>query len=203
MDTIFTLGDLPDGKIKVNLDDLYERKQKSDLNTLAVYNSILNRIHTKIKNASRLNAAEQFCWYIVPEMMIGVPRYDHGACIAYIINELRENGFITRYTHPNLLFISWKHWIPSYVRNEIKKKTGVVVDGYGNKVTGGGGRKNKSSNDDNPNNILFQLNGDNDIDDYETKSKQKEFKSIDTYKPSGNLIYNQELLKKIEDKSKK
>ena len=66
MDNIFTLGDLPDGKIKVNLDDLYERKKKTDLNTLAVYNSILNRIHTKIKNSSRQNAAEQFCWYIIP-----------------------------------------------------------------------------------------------------------------------------------------
>lgn len=203
MDTIFTLGDLPDGKIKVNLDDLYERKQKTDLNTLAVYNSILNRIHTKIKNSSRQNCVEQFCWYVVPEMMIGVPRYDHGACIAYIINELRDNGFLTRYTHPNLLLISWKHWIPSYVRNEIKKKTGVVVDGYGNKLQNGAGGKNKSAMDDNPNNILFQLNNNDDYDIPASAAKTKEFKSIDTYKPSGNLIYNQDLLKKIEDKSRK
>jgi hypothetical protein len=205
MDNIFTLGDLPDGKIKVNLDDLYERKKKTDLNTLSVYNSILNRIHTKIKNCSRQNGAEQFCWYIIPEMMIGVPRYDHAACTAYILHELRENGFIIRYTHPNLLLISWKHWIPSYVRNEIKKKTGVVVDGYGNKVgsSNEGGNKRNKNIDDDPNSLMLGLKSiDEDDDDFEPVIKTREYKSIDTYKPSG-LIYNQDLLRKIEDRSKK
>jgi hypothetical protein len=199
MDTIFTLGDLPDGKIKVNLDELYERKKKTDLNTLATYNSILNRIHTKIKNTSRQNATEQFCWYIIPEMMIGVPRYDHASCAAYILHELRDNGFNVRYTHPNLLLISWKHWIPSYVRNEIKKKTGIIVDGYGNKV----GNKNNgagASAEDDPNSLMLYNNNHDNSSSATTKTK--EYKSIDTYKPSG-LIYSQELLRNIEDKSKK
>ena len=64
-------------------------------------------------------------------MMIGVPKFDVAACIAYVINKLQDNGFKLRYTHPNLLFISWSHWVPDYVRNEIKK-TGAVIDGYGN-----------------------------------------------------------------------
>ena len=49
MDTIFTLGDEPDENVKVNLDDLYERKKQHDLNTLSIYNRILNRIHGRIK----------------------------------------------------------------------------------------------------------------------------------------------------------
>jgi len=207
MDNIFTLGDLPDGKIKVNLDELYERKKKTDLNTLAVYNSILNRIHTKIKNCSRQNGSEQFCWYIIPEMMIGVPRYDHAACTAYILHELRDNGFVIRYTHPNLLLISWKHWIPSYVRNEIKKKTGVIVDGYGNKVGGGENNNNNKRNkniDDDPNNLILGLRhiNDKDDDDEPLSKPTREYKSIDTYKPTG-LIYNQDLLRKIEDTTRK
>ena len=44
MDTIFTLGDIEDDNIKLNLDDLYEKKKKQDLNTLSVYNKIINRI---------------------------------------------------------------------------------------------------------------------------------------------------------------
>lgn len=199
MDTIFTLGELPEGKIKINLDELYEKKQKSDLNTLAIYNSILNRIHTKIKNASRQNASQQFCWYVIPEVMIGVPRYDHAACTAYIIHELKENGFIIRYTHPNLLFISWNHWIPSYVRNEIKNKTGLVVDGYGNEVSSSNSNKSKKIED--PNHYLLGLKSD-DEKDKKSQSKSIEYKSIDSYKPSG-LIYNQELLKSIENKSRK
>lgn len=194
MDNIFTLGDLPDGKIKVNLDELYERKKKIDLNTLSVYNSILNRIHTKIKYCSKQNCQEQFCWYIIPEVMIGVPRYDNAACTAYILHELEENGFIIKYTHPNLLFISWKHWIPSYVRNEIKKKTGILVDGYGNKL-GNVDKKNKLI-DENPDNLLIGKTEDLII------KPIKEYKSIDTYKPSG-LIYSQDLLNRIENTTKK
>jgi hypothetical protein len=33
-------------------------------------------------------------------------------------------------------------------------------------------------------------------------SKDKDYKSIDTYQPSGKLIYNQDLLARIEDKSR-
>ena len=50
MDTIFTLGDEDEPNIKLNLDELYERKKISDLNTLKIYNKILNRIHNKIKH---------------------------------------------------------------------------------------------------------------------------------------------------------
>ena len=191
METIFTLGDETDDELKVNLDDLYEKKKQHDLNTLSIYNKILARIHNKIHITSRQHTTNQFCWYLIPEMMIGVPRYDHGACIAFCIDKLRDNGFMIRYTHPNLLLISWKHWIPSYVRSEVKKKTGVNIDGYGNKII-----KNNNKSDDprDPSNLYTN----NSI----PVEPKKQFKDINSYKPSGNLIYNKDLLKRIEDKSK-
>ena len=81
METIFTLNDIDEENQRVNLDDLYEKKKQQDLNTLSIYNKILNRIHNKIKTISRQHTQHQYCWYLVPEMMIGVPKYDHGACI--------------------------------------------------------------------------------------------------------------------------
>tara|TARA_B100000902_G_C27095957_1_gene806280 strand:- start:250 stop:840 length:591 start_codon:yes stop_codon:yes gene_type:complete len=193
METIFTLNDIDDENQRVNLDDLYEKKKQQDLSTLSTYNKILNRIHNKIKTISRQHAQHQYCWYLIPEMMIGVPKYDHGACIAFCIDKLRENGFMIRYTHPNLLLISWKHWIPSYVRSEIKKKTGVNVDGYGNKIIKD---ENKKAEETNPNSLMFQSNK-------ISIAPKTDFKEINTYKPTGNLIYNQDLLKNIEHKSKK
>jgi hypothetical protein len=38
------------------------------------------------------------------------------------MDKLKTNGFNVRYIHPNLLFISWTHWIPGYIRTEFKKK---------------------------------------------------------------------------------
>jgi len=193
MDTIFTLGDDNEEQVKLNLDDLYERKQQHDLNTLNTYNKILSRIHNKIKTLSRQHLDDQHCWFTIPEMIIGVPRYDHGACTAYIIHKLQDNGFVVHYTHPNLLFISWKHWVPSYVRAEIKKKTGVVIDGHGNQVEKDGEGKAVDMSD--PNELMFHRSGAND-----EQKPGKEYKAITSYKPSG-LIYNESLLRKIEEKT--
>lgn len=204
MDTIFTLDDEDDDNVKINLDELYERKKQTDLNTLAVYNKILKRIHTRIKTVSRQKSDEQFCWYVIPEMIIGIPRYDHGSCTAYIIDKLRDNGFIVRYTHPNLLFISWKHWMPSYVRNELKKKAGIVIDGFGNKKEEGDGN-NKLIEDKDPNSILFGniVTQTNQNVSKQANKKNNDFRDITTYKPTGNLIYNQDLLRRIQEKSAK
>ena len=184
---------------KINMDELYEKKQQRDLNTLSTYNKILNRIHNKIKYVSKQTITEKFCWYVIPELVLGVPKFDHTSCTAYIIHKLRENGFIVKYTHPNLLFISWNHWVPSYVRNEIKKKTGVQIDSFGNKVN------NDNNNNQQQNNNLSENGFDDmllskkiDIKNNDNDKKNDKYKQINSYKPSGNLIYEEDLFKKMQ-----
>jgi hypothetical protein len=190
------LENIEDFSEKLNIDDLYEKKRQHDLSKLSLYNKILNRIHIRIKTTSRQKVDEQFCWFVVPEMIIGVPKYDQGSCIAYLIDKLKNNGFNVRYIHPNTLFISWLHWVPSYVRTELKKKTGIIVNEYGEKV---------SEDEDSTNNNSINLMDDNfnlvtkDQDLTNIKPK-KTYTSIKSYKPSGNLIYDDDLLNKIEDK---
>ena len=127
MSSIFTLENVEDFSEKINMDELYEKKRQHDLNQLALFNKILNRVHVRIKTTSRQKIDEQFCWFVVPEVILGVPKYEQAACIAYIIDKLKTNGFNVKYIHPNTLFISWMHWIPSYVRTELKKKTGMKM----------------------------------------------------------------------------
>ena len=198
METVFTLGDADENiNTKINLDELYEKKQQQNLHIISIYNRILSRIHTKIKTISKKHNSDQVCWYIVPEMIIGINKYDNVECIAYIIDKLKENGFHVLYTHPNMLFISWKHWVPSYVRQEIKKKTGYNIDGYGNTIDGNNSAAS-SMIDKDPNELLLATSS-----KLNENKLVKDYKSIDSYKPSGNLIYNQELLKNIENKYKK
>ena len=131
------------------------------------------------------------------------------------MEKLQDNGFIIKYTHPNLLFISWNHWIPGYVRNEIKKKTGITVDGFGNRVQkhsnqqGGNGSMKKLTfkinEPEDPNNLLFQHNkmkGKNNGDKGKKNGKNnKDYKSIDSYKPSG-IIYDNKFITSLRDKFK-
>jgi hypothetical protein len=196
-DTLYNFNsniDNEDVSLKLNMDELYTKKQQQDLNVLNNYNKILVRIHNKIKYISKQLINDQCCWYVVPEMMLGIPKYNHNDCTVYVIQKLRENGFIVRYTHPNLLFICWKHWIPTYVRNEVKKQTGNQIDEYGNII-------NKKYEDEN---LVNDNNDDNNYNNLIINNKNKnnktkaEYKDVKSYNPSGNLIYSNNLLKKLD-----
>ena len=155
---------------KINLDELYEKKKQMDMNIVNSYNKIIEKIHVRIKQASRQKIENQSCWFVVPEFVFGIPRYDIKTCIVYIVQTLEENGFKVKYTHPNLLLIAWNHWVPDYVRIEYKKCTGIAIDGFGKEIP----KK----------------------EDNEVKLDKKAFKSITTYKSTGT-IYNEELLKSM------
>jgi len=199
MSNIFTLENVEDFSEKLNIDDLYEKKRQYDLNKLALFNKILNRIHVRIKTVSRQRKDEQFCWFVVPEVIIGVPRYDQAACVAYLIDKLKENGFNVRYIHPNTLFISWVHWVPSYVRTELKKKTGIIINEFGEKVDESQDNNSMKTITDSsdPNDLMLNKNQDSL---QKVKQPKKEYTPINSYKPSGNLVYDNEMLNKIEDR---
>jgi hypothetical protein len=157
----------------INIDDLYEHKKKNDLNRLDIYNKLLIKIHSKIKIASRLRNSENFCSYVMPEVLIGYPNYNLSDCLVFIIDRLQKDGFLTRYIHPNLLFISWNHWIPGYVRDEYKKKTGISIDCYGEPI-------NKDKNT--------------------VKFDTKESKIMNNIKLQNKFVYDDELFSSIKDK---
>jgi hypothetical protein len=189
MANIFTLENFSDFSEKINIDELYEKKRQVDLGKLELFKKILNRIHVRIKTIAKKSIHEKFCWFVVPEVIIGVPKYDQGACIAYVMNVLQENGFNVRYFHPNTLLISWDHWVPSYVRTEIKKKTGIVINEYGEKI-----EDDKNEEEDEEEKLHQGVGGIQQI------KNSKKYTPINSYKPSGKLVYSEDLLNKIENK---
>jgi hypothetical protein len=188
MDELFRNKEDSDKIKKINLEELYDKKKTYDLSKLSIYNKILNRIHEKIKITS----------------------YDRSSCISYILEELTNNDFVVRYTHPNLIFISWKHYVPSYIRNEFKKKTGIVIDEHGNRIQ----EFDDFGNPIAPSQAINNPLSENSLDPFnmgltrkvnvknnpENPANKKEFKPINDYKPTGNLIYGKDLFKKLEDK---
>jgi len=177
---------------KVNIDELYNKAQRRDLKQLSVFNKILNRIHTKIKGTTRTQKKDTHIWFTVPEYIFGEPVYNQGDCIGYLVVKLEENGFNVKYMHPNTLFVSWGNWVPSYIRNEVKKKTGKVLDEKGNVIRDL--NLEKDDEDEHMNSKLF-----NDKNNTLQKG-QKEYTSVKDYKPTGNLVYNPELFERLEKK---
>jgi len=192
--SIFMYPDEEEAQGKLNIDDLYEKKQKRDLKQLSIFNKIIGRIHKKILFTARNKTLENFVWFNVPAYIVGEPIYDKGECIGYIVSQLEKNGFHVKYIHPNTLFISWHNHVPSYVRNEIKKKTGLVLDEKGNII-----EKMDENYEDNLNTPLINQMNATQKDSKDSK-ESKQYNSIKNYKPTGNLIYSNDMFEKIEKK---
>ena len=190
---IFDLENFEDFSEKINMDELFEKKKQHDLEQLNLYNKVLNRVHVKIKTTSRQKKDEQHCWFIVPEVIMGVPRYDQGACIAYVVDKLEVNGFSVKYIHPNVLFICWKYWVPSYVRDQLKKKAGIRVNEFGKPIQE---EESKEQTDD-----IIGLSTKKTITGGKSnQGDKKNYNSTKNYKPSGKLVYNDDLIDLLGNK---
>jgi len=182
----------------INIDDLYENRQKRDLKQVGIFNKLLNRVHKRITLTARNKKNEQHIWFVVPEYIFGEPVYDKAECIAYLVSKLELSKFHIRYMHPNTLFVSWANWVPSYVRTEYKKKTGVILDENGKIVDNK--KEEDEESDINANLLNLQGGGASASSSSSSSSKQKDYTPIGKYKPTGNLVYNPEMFAKIEKK---
>lgn len=90
---------------QLNIYDLYRGIQNKKQKRTTTYNIVLHKCHAYIKRAAE---AELFnILFVVPKFIIGVPLYDINHCTAYIINQLRGNGFVVVYYYPQTIYISW------------------------------------------------------------------------------------------------
>jgi len=79
---------------------------------------VLQQIYNKIKAIARIPGNEKLLWYVIPEFIPGTPRFDMGDAVLYIVWNLRNIGYRVEYTHPNLLFITWKAHDEMYRKHE-------------------------------------------------------------------------------------
>ena len=93
-----------------------------------------------------------------------------------------------------MIFISWQHWVPGYVRQEFKKQTGQVIDGFGNYVSKEANERKDKKEDSN----TLLLNNKHLTIENKKQQDNKDYNSVKNYKPSG--IYNIDLIQKIQEK---
>jgi hypothetical protein len=198
--SVFLFAEDSDNVRKVNIDELYEKNKQRNLKQLSVFNKILNRINKRITTTSQMKRDEKNIWYQVPPYIFGEPLYDQTDCIAFVVTKLAENGFHVKYINPGTLFISWENWLPTYARQEIRKKTGYILDEKGN-VLDRVEQKDKNRDDDN-NGFLGREVPSNDPRSQDQRTIQlndskKKYTPIAQYKPTGSLIYG-DALEKLE-----
>ena len=90
---------------QINMKELYSTINQKTLRRMELYDSILKKCHSRILYNSGLQRT--YCFYQIPEFVIGVPLYDIIELRNYVMNSLKTNGFEILYIEPNWLFIYW------------------------------------------------------------------------------------------------
>ena len=90
---------------QLKITDLFETSNKKNLMRLEIYDDVLVKCHRRIKYNSTLERT--YCFFQIPEFIIGVPLYKVEEMRIYIINSLKKDGIQVMYIDPNWLFISW------------------------------------------------------------------------------------------------
>jgi len=93
---------------KLDPNSLYNEQEKRDALRLKTYNNILEQVHNKIKIIAKQPKNDKTLMFVVPDFVLGVPRFNKRDCIVYLAWNLRNNKFDVQYYHPNLLYISWE-----------------------------------------------------------------------------------------------
>lgn len=108
---------------QIDIQDLFQKKVSREEMRIQVYDTVLERVHKRIKMAASVDGGSTFTTFTLPEVMIGQPLFNSSQCRSYVVTSLVKNGFRVKYTHPNFLMISWDHLRSQYERaNEIITK---------------------------------------------------------------------------------
>jgi hypothetical protein len=99
---------------QIDINDLFEKKVRREEMRLSVYDTILERVHRRIKQVASEDGGTTFLAYVLPEVMIGQPLFNAEQCRSFVVTSLVKNGFRVQYTHPNLIMISWDHLREKY-----------------------------------------------------------------------------------------
>jgi hypothetical protein len=102
----------------LSINNLHNEIEKRESRKNKIYHSILEKVQYRIITTNK-KSNDCYCFYIVPTFMFGVPLYNMTKCIIFIMEDLISRGFIVNYTHPNLLFVSWKDK-PKNINNQIE-----------------------------------------------------------------------------------
>lgn len=115
----------------LNINDLYDTINNKNKVRMEKFDMILKRIHSRIKYNANLERT--FCFFQIPEFIIGIPLYNVNDLRNYLINSLKKNGFTILYVEPNWLFINWDFSSMKKPKKQVKKspkKDYKLIDEY-------------------------------------------------------------------------
>jgi hypothetical protein len=115
---------------QLNIFELYKSINDKKASKINHFEQVLLKCHAKIKLAAKNNHFA--CFYEVPEFVIGLPLFNVTECITYIINALKDNGFVVKYMYPKTVYVSWDPKVVNKTEIESQGQSSSALDSYDN-----------------------------------------------------------------------
>lgn len=88
-----------------NVNDIRKFIHEREKGRLKIYEEILEKCFHRIQ--SSVIRDDPFALFVVPDFIVGKPKFNFGNCIQYVIFRLKNNGFKVKYIYPNALQVEW------------------------------------------------------------------------------------------------
>lgn len=85
--------------------DIHKKQVEREKNRQFIYNKITKKCFQKIKDTS--DNEEEYCFFKLPEFIMGYPLFNMTECVMYLINVLKDKGFNCRFVQNFVIYISW------------------------------------------------------------------------------------------------
>lgn len=89
----------------VNVKDLNRMIDSKKLERNAVFNRVYDMCQQRVISFAKKDALRTM--FEMPEFILGVPPFNLNDALTYVIDRLKNNGFLVLYFFPKLLYISW------------------------------------------------------------------------------------------------
>jgi hypothetical protein len=186
--------------LSLNINKLRSDVEERDKKKIKIFENILEMCYQKILNTNK-KSDDYNCTFIVPNVVFGLPLYNIGDCITFVMDNLVKKGFEIYFALPTTIHISWKpegyinkkvniynHINPNQLEqleyyNSLLPQNQIVVKYNG---SNNGSNINTLSNK----NIKYKQNHNSNQNGNQNDTINKHYKSIDEYRELSNTIYN-------------
>ena len=202
--------------ITLNINKLRTEVEERETKKNKLFENILELCYQKILNNNK-KYNDYMCTFIVPNVVFGLPLYNLGDCVTFIMDRLIQKGFEIYFAPPTTIHISWK---PKNQQNHdnlyLSNNTNTNINNSNNqldyyntlhnqnklmiKYTGSSSTSNQNKYNENDNNNTIRSIKHNNVQNKKYQEKNINYKPIDDYKQMSNTIYDLDDLELFQNK---
>ena len=178
--------------LTLNINKLRTEVEEREKKKLKIFDNVLEMCYKKILNTNK-QYDNYSCTFIVPNVVFGLPLYNVGDCVKFIMDKLIDKGFEIYFALPTTIHISWKPESTNYVPqnnqieyyNTLNPQNQLIIKYNGSNGSNGSNSTSKNikthiNNNTQKNNNHKNSNSNNNI----------QYRPVDEYKEHSKSIYD-------------